>query len=112
MRLDSRVAGRPVRRGGAIGAFVGVVSVVVFVLLGLSRSGSGGPGAVSFGLSEAVILGIPAVVVVAVVSYFLLRRLGWSPASLATYGPTILGGGIALITALWVSYGMSIAARG
>ena len=86
-----------------IGSVVGSVSVVVvFVLLTLSRSGSGGLGAVSFGLSEAVLLGVPALVLVAVVSYFALRRLGWSPASLATYGPIIFGGGAALIAALWV----------
>ena len=91
-----------------IGAFVGSVGVVVVVLFTLNRSGSGGLGAVSFGLSEAVLLGVPAVVLVAVVSYFALRRLGWSPASLARYGPIIFGGGAALIAALWLARGMAI----
>jgi hypothetical protein len=91
-----------------IGSVVGSVSVVVFVLLTLNRSGSGGLGAVSFGLSEAVLLGVPALVLVAVVSYFALRRLGWSPASLATYGPIIFRGAAALIAALWVARDMAI----
>lgn len=91
-----------------IGSFVGSVGVLVVVFFTLNRSGSGGLGAVSFGLSEAVLLGLPAVVLVAVVSYFALRRLGWSPASLATYGPIVFGGGAALIAALWMARGMAI----
>lgn len=91
-----------------IGSFVGSVGVVVLMLLTVNRSGSGGLGAVSFGLSEAVIFGVPAVVLVVAVGYFGLRRLGWSPASLATYGPIILGGGAALIAALSVARGMAI----
>ena len=91
-----------------IGSFVGSVGVVVFMLLTLNRSGSGGLASMSFGLSEAVLLGLPAVVLVAVAGYFALRRLGWSLASLATYGPILLGGGAALITALWVARGMAI----
>ncbi len=90
------------------GSFVGALGVVVFVLVSLNRSGSGGLGAVSFGLSEAVVLGIPAVALTALGCYFALRRLGWSPASLATYGPMIFGGGAALIAALWVALGMAI----
>jgi hypothetical protein len=91
-----------------IGSFVGSVGVVVFMLLTLNRSGSGGLASMSFGLSEAVLLGLPAVVLVAVAGYFALRRLGWSLARLATYGPILLGGGAALITALWVARGMAI----
>jgi len=91
-----------------IGSFVGSVGVVVFMLFAPNRSGSGGLGAVSFGVSEAVLLGVPAVLLVAVVSYFALRRLGWSPASLATYGPIIFGGSAALIAALWVARGVAI----
>ena len=90
-----------------IGSFVGSVGVVVFVLLTMNRSGSGVLGAVSFGLSEAVLLGVPAVVLVAVVGYFALRWMGLSPAGVARYGPIILGGGAALITALWVARGMA-----
>ena len=56
----------------------------VFVLFTLNRSENGGLGSVSVGLSEAVFFEGPAVVVVAVVSYFALRWLGWSSASLAT----------------------------
>ena len=91
-----------------IGSFVGSVGVFVFMLFTLNRSGSGGLGAVSFGVSEAVVLGVPAVVLVALVSYFALRRLGWSPVSRARYGPIIFGGGAALIGALWVARGMAI----
>jgi hypothetical protein len=91
-----------------IGSFVGSVGAFVFMLFSLNRSGSGGLGAVSFGVSEAVLLGVPAVVMVALVSYFALRRLGWSPVSLARYGPIIFGGGAALIAALWVARGMAI----
>jgi hypothetical protein len=91
-----------------IGLIVGAVGVVVFMLFPLNLSGSGGLGSVSFGMSEAVLLRVPAVVMVAVISYFALRRLGWNPASLATYGPIIFGGGAALIAALWVARGLAI----
>ena len=91
-----------------MGSFVGAVVVVVSMFLILSRSGSGGLGAVSFGLSEAVLLGVPTVGLIAVVGYFALRWLGWSAASLATYGPIICGGGTALLTALWVARGMEM----
>jgi hypothetical protein len=91
-----------------MGALVGAVGVVLVAFLTLSQSGSGGLGAVSFGLSEAVLLGVPTVIVLAVVGYFALRWLGWSPASLAPYGPVIFGGGAALLVALWVVRGMTI----
>ena len=95
-----------------MGSFVGAAVVVVSIFLALSRSGSGGLGAVSFGLSEAVLLGLPTVGVVAVVGYFALRWLGWSAAGLATYGPIICGGGTALLTALWVARGMAMSGGG
>lgn len=85
-----------------MGAIVGLV-VVIFMLLTLNRSGSGGRGAVSVGLSEAVLLSLPAVALVVVLGYIAFRWLGWSPANLATYGPIIFGGGAALITAIWVA---------
>ncbi len=91
-----------------MGSFVGALGVAVSVFLTLSGSGSGGLGAVSFGLPEAVVLGVPAVAPIPVAGYFALRWLGWSPASLATYGPSICGGGAALLTALWVARGMAI----
>ena len=91
-----------------IGSFVGSLGVFVFMLFTLNRSGSGGLGAVSFGVSEAILLGVPALVLVALVSYFALRRLGWNPARLATYGPIVVGGGAALIAALWMARGMAI----
>ena len=91
-----------------MGALVGAVSVVLVAFLTVSRSGSGGLGAVSFGLSEAVLLGGPAVILLAVVGNFALQRLGWSPASVAAYGPVIFGGGAALLVALWVARGMAI----
>ena len=92
-----------------IGSVVGSVTVVVLMLLTLSRSGRGGLGAVSLGLSEAVLLGGPAVVLVAVVGSVVLRRMGWSPARVATYGPIIFGAGAALIAASWFARGMGIA---
>jgi hypothetical protein len=95
-----------------LGSFVGAAGVVVFVLLTLNRSGSGGIGAASFGLSEAVILGVGLVAMVTVVGHFALQRLGWSSASLATYGPVTLGGGAALIAALGVARGMAISGGG
>jgi hypothetical protein len=95
-----------------IGSFVGSVGVVVFMLLTLNRSGSGGLAAMSLGLSETVLFGVPAVVLVAVAGYFALRRLGWSPVGLAPYGPILLGGGAALITALWVARGMATSGGG
>ena len=91
-----------------MGALVGAVGVVLITLLALSRSGSGGLGAVSFGLSEAVLIGVPAVILLAVVGYVALRWLGWNPAGLATYGPAICGGGAALLVALWVARGMTV----
>ena len=95
-----------------IGSLVGSVGVVVFLFFTLNRSGSGGLGAVSFGLSEAALLGGLAVALFVVVSYFALRRPGWSSASLATYGPIIFGGGAALIAASWVARGMAISGGG
>jgi hypothetical protein len=92
-----------------MGALVGAVGVVLVAFLTLSRSGSGGLGAVSFGVSEAVLLGVPAVILLAVVGYLSLRWLGWSPPGLAPYGPVICGGGAALLVALWVARGMTIA---
>lgn len=100
----------PVARFAAaavMGSIVGAIGVVL-VLVTLNRSGSGGLGAVSFGLSEAVVFGVPALALAAVVGYFTLRQLGWSPAGLATFGPIIFGGGAALIAALWVARGMAI----
>ena len=91
-----------------IGAFVGSLGVVAFVLLTMNRSGSSGLGSVSVGLSETVLLGVPAVALVAAASYFALLRLGWSPAGLARYGPVLSGGGSALITALWLARGLAI----
>jgi hypothetical protein len=92
-----------------MGALVGAVGVVLVAFLTLSRSGSRGLGAVSFGLSEAVLLGVPTIILLTVVGYFGLRWPGWSPANLAPYGPVIFGGGAALLVALWVARGMTIA---
>jgi len=92
----------------AIGWIAGAVSVVAFTLLTLSRSGSGGLGSVSFGLSEAVVLGVPAVVLAAAVGDFILRRLGWSAERLTTFGPIIVGGGAALIAASWLVRGVAV----
>ena len=92
-----------------MGAFVGAaVSSVVVVLSTEHRSANGGLGAVSFGVSDAVLLGVPAAVLVVVVGYVALRWLGWSQAGLATYGPTIVGGVAALVAALWVARGLAI----
>ena len=91
-----------------MGSFVGAVGVLVFVFFTLSRSGSGGLGAVSFGLSEVILLGVPTIALIAVVGYFALRWLGWSAASVATYGPIIFGGGTALVAALWMARGFAI----
>ena len=91
-----------------MGSFVGAVGVLVFVFFTLSRSGSGGLGAVSFGLSEVILLGVPTIALIAVVGYFALRWLGWSAASVATYGPIIFGGGAALVAALWMTRGFAI----
>jgi hypothetical protein len=92
-----------------MGAVVGAVGVVVLVFLTLSRSGSGGLGAVSFGVSEAVFIGVPVVVLLVLVGYSVLRWLGWIPPSVVAYGPVILGGGTALLAALWVASGMAVA---
>jgi hypothetical protein len=91
-----------------VGSIVGAAGVVIFALFTLNRSEKGGLGAVSFGLSEAVLPGVFVGVLIAVVSYFALRRLGWSSASVAIYGPIIFGGGAALIAALWMTRGMAI----
>ena len=91
-----------------MGSFVGAVGVLVFVFFTLSRSGSGGLGAVSFGLSEVILLGVPTIALIAVVGYFALRWLGWSAASVAMYGPIIFGGGAALVAALWMARGFAI----
>jgi hypothetical protein len=104
----------PVRLAAAavFGAFAAFVSIVVLVLLTLKLPGSGGIGAVSFGLSEAVVLGVPASVLAGVAGYFALRRLGWSAAALTTYGPVVLGGAAALITGLWVAGAISNSGAG
>ena len=62
----------------------------------------------SVGLSEAVLFEVPAIVLVAVVSCFALRWLGWSPASLARYGRIIFGALAALIGALLLTRDMAI----
>ena len=64
------------------------------------------------GLSETVIFGVPAVALIAVMGYLALQRLGWESSSLAGYGPIILGGGTALIAALWVVRGLAISGSG
>jgi hypothetical protein len=94
-----------------MGYLVGAIGVAVLVLVTF-RSGSGGLAAVSFGVSEVVILGVPALVLVPGVCYVVLRRLGWSSEGLATYGPIICGAGAALTAALWVTRGMSISGGG
>ena len=106
----SRVPVWPVARlvaAAVIGSLVGFVGVFLLVLLTMSRSGRGGLGAVSFGVSEAVLLGAPAIVLVAAGVYFALRWIGWSSADVTRYGPIILGGGTALIAALWATRGVA-----
>jgi hypothetical protein len=51
------------------------IGVVVFILRILPRSGSGGVGAVSLGLS-GVVLGVPAVALLAVVGHFTPSAVG------------------------------------
>ena len=89
------------------GWFVGSVGIVVFVLFSLNRSEGGGLGSVSVGLSEAILVEAPAVLLVAVVSYFVLRWLGWRPAGLARYGPIMFGAAAALVAAS-LALGMEI----
>jgi hypothetical protein len=91
------------------GALVGAVGVVLVAFISLSRSTGGGSGAVSFGLSEAVLVGVPAVILLLAVGYLSIRWWGWSPARLAPYGPVICGGGVALLVALWALRGITIA---
>jgi len=86
-----------------LGLVAGAIASVAFALFLVSRSGSGGLGAVSFGLSEAAIVGVPALVLVAVASHFVLRAMGWAPAHVATYGSIVFGGGAALVAALWLT---------
>lgn len=94
-----------------MGLVIGAIAVVVLVLVSMQismQTGAGGLGAVSFGLPEAIILGTPALVVVALASYFALRRLGWNPERVATRGPIIVGAGAALIVAIWLTRTMSM----
>lgn len=90
-----------------IGFFVGAVGALAFVFLSLSRSGSGGMGAVSFGLTEVMLLGVPTIALMAVVGVFALRWMGWSAATVAKYGPVFCGGGAALVAALWITQGLT-----
>ncbi len=66
-------------------------------------------------LATAAVMGavVGAVGVVLLVFLTLSRPgsggLGGIPPSLVTYGPTMLGGGTALLAALWVASGMAVA---
>ena len=90
----------PVARFAAAAAiswfFALVASVVIFLLT------VRGPVAVSAGSIKAVLLKVPAVLLAAAVSYFVLRWLGWSSTNWARYGPIIFGAGTGLIGALWL----------
>jgi hypothetical protein len=95
-----------------MGAVVGAAGVVLLVFFTLSRSGSGGLGAVSFGVSEAALLGVPAVILLVMAGYFALRWMGLMSTSVVTYAPIPLGGGAALLAALWVASGIAVAGDG
>jgi len=87
--------------GWVVGCFtVGAVAFVWLIFFHLEAE-RGGLGAVSLGLSETIVIGLPIAVLLAIVARTALARTG--PARLASQSPILLGGLGALLGALWVA---------
>ena len=85
--------------GWVIGSFVAVAAQ----LASLMAQSSAGLGAVSAGLTEAVVYALPVAVVLAVAAQWVRRRVGR-----VTFVPVVLGGLGALLGALWVMSSLSV----
>ena len=86
--------------GGLSAVFVGVLLTV----RAADEQGSAGLGSVSFGLTEAVIFGIPAMIVLALLGRLGLHHVGAT--SMATQPPIVLGAVAAVLGALSATAGV------
>lgn len=98
--LCQRLPLRPIARdivSAVVGWIIGGVSAVfVTILLALQREDTAGLGAISMGLSDVTLLGLVAMVAVAIGGHLALRR-----SSFSNYSSILLGAGAAVIAALW-----------
>jgi hypothetical protein len=89
-----------------------VVTVVVTILT-WRLPDTGGLGAVSFGMSEAIVFWIPLLILVTLVARRALHRLGaMGPAILGTHPSIFLGGVAAVVGALWMARGIVVSPAG
>ena len=93
-----------------VGCILGAVSMVAAVfVVWEQRSEAGGLGALSFGLSETVLLGVPLAIAGALLGRLALQKLAdVGPVVLASHTSIFLGAAAALTSALWVSRGVVI----
>jgi hypothetical protein len=84
-----------------IGWMCGVIASLVSMLLSAAlSSGSGGIGAVSVGVAELILIGVPVVLILALVLRQILMRLARARPALAARTPIVLGAAGALFAAL------------
>jgi hypothetical protein len=85
------------------GWLLGSVIVAAAELAALMVQLPSGLGAVSAGLSEVVVFGLPIAVLLAVAAHWVRRRVGH-----VTVVPVVLGGLGALLGALWITASISV----
>lgn len=96
-----------------IGWVVGSAVRVVVTVLTFRLPDSGGLGAVSFGISEAIVFWIPILILLALVARLALHRLGaMGPAILGTHPSIFLGGVAAVVGALSTARGIVVSPAG
>ena len=98
---SGRMFSRPIVQDAAavlIATLLGGVAVVGLQIARLMISPNGGLGAVSAGVSEFALVGLPATVLLAIAAQAVRPRLGNAAAV-----PIVLGGLGALIGAMWVA---------
>jgi hypothetical protein len=84
--------------GWLAGAFTGVLSVFDSVAI----AGSGGLGAVSFGISDTVLPGVPVVLVLLAAGHLVRRHTGGGGGILGRYSPALVGALASAAAALWI----------
>jgi len=84
--------------GWLAGAFTGVFSAFDSV----ATAGSGGLGAISFGVPDTILPGVPAVLVLLAVGHFLRRRTSGGGGILGRYSPVLVGALASAASAFWI----------
>jgi hypothetical protein len=100
-----RLTAKPLFRDVAAsvtGWFAGSFTAVIFTFDGIAQSGSGGLGAVSFGLSDTLITGVPVVLVLVIAGHLVRRRRPAGDGVLGRYSAVLLGTLASGAAAFWI----------